>query len=88
MSVNIVTKEDLEDFKRELLQNMQDLLKGDAGPQKKWLKSSEVRKLLKISPGTLQNLRVNGHLPYTRVGGTLFYAYQDIIEMLEENKRR
>lgn len=87
MSIQIVTKEDLENFKQDILNRMQDLLKGGSANHKKWLKSSEVRKLLKISPGTLQNLRINGHLPYTKIGGTIFYAYEDIIEMLEENKR-
>ncbi|MCB0496175.1 MAG: helix-turn-helix domain-containing protein [Cyclobacteriaceae bacterium] len=87
MSVQIITKDDLENFKQELLSHMQDLLKTDSSMQKKWLKSHEVRKLLKISPGTLQNLRVNGHLPYTKIGGTMFYAYEDILAMLEENKR-
>ena len=87
MSVQIITKDDLENFKQELLSHMQDLLKTDSSMQKKWLKSHEVRKLLKISPGTLQNLRVNGHLPYTKIGGTMFYAYEDILAMLEENKK-
>lgn len=48
-----------------------------------WLKSSEVRKLLKISPGTLQNLRINGTLHYTRVGGIIYYKYDDIKKLLE-----
>ena len=42
--------------------------------------------LLKISSGTLQNLRINGSLSFTRVDGTLYYNYKDIEKMLE-NKR-
>jgi hypothetical protein len=38
-----------------------------------WLKSSEVRKLLKISSGTLQNLRINGTLNFYKIGGILYY---------------
>lgn len=87
MSLEILTKADLEKFKSELLSNIKELLNADGTPQKKWLKSSEVRKILKISPGTLQNLRINGHLPYTKIGGTMFYAYEDILAMLEDNKR-
>jgi hypothetical protein len=49
-----------------------------------WLKSSEVRKLLKISPGTLQNLRINGTLNYKRIGGIIFYKYDDIQKMLNQ----
>jgi isocitrate dehydrogenase kinase/phosphatase len=40
-----------------------------------------------VSPGTLQNLRVNGTLPFTKIGGVIFYDYDDIQRMLEENKR-
>ena len=54
--------------------------------QKKWLKSNEVRELLNISPGTLQNLRINGTLTYTRVGGVLFYESAHIDKLLNENK--
>jgi hypothetical protein len=50
------------------------LLRKDSGykPEKKWLKSSEVKKMLGISPGTLQNLRINGMLPFTKIGGLSF----------------
>jgi len=53
---------------------------------KKWLKSVEVRKLLSISPGTLQTLRINGTLPYTRIGGTNYYNLTDIEKLLSKNK--
>uniref|UniRef100_UPI004047A37D helix-turn-helix domain-containing protein n=1 Tax=Roseivirga sp. TaxID=1964215 RepID=UPI004047A37D len=63
------------------------MLKEHSGqPSKKWLKSYEVRKLLDISPGTLQNLRVNGTLPFTKIGGVIYYDYTDIQSMLQSNK--
>ena len=55
-------------------------------PTKKWLRSGEVRKLLDISPGTLQNMRVNGTLPFTRMGGVLYYDSGDIQKILESGK--
>ena len=48
-----------------------------------WLKSYEVRKLLGISAGTLQNLRVNGTLPYTKIGGLMYYRFEDIQKLME-----
>ena len=45
-----------------------------------------MRELLGISPGTLQNLRVNGTLPFTKVGGMVYYQSDDILKMLEENR--
>ncbi|UII78606.1 helix-turn-helix domain-containing protein [Flagellimonas sp. CMM7] len=87
MGATIITSEDLMEFKLELLEDIKQLLQNQNGqPAKKWLKSPEVRELLGISPGTLQNLRINGTLPYTKIGGVLYYDYQEIIQVLEKNK--
>ena len=87
MSATIITTEDLRDFKMELLDDIKQLLNTQSGQiTKKWLKSPEVRDLLGISPGTLQNLRINGTLPYTKVGGVLYYDYQEIMQVLEKNR--
>ena len=86
MAVNIITKEDLQEFKNELLEDLKNLLPLKSSEQKVWLRSAEVRDLLKISSGTLQNLRINGTLSYTKVGGTLFYNYKDIEKLLDANK--
>ncbi|MGY0039324.1 helix-turn-helix domain-containing protein [Pedobacter sp. NJ-S-72] len=42
-----------------------------------------MRKLLNISPGTLQNLRINGTLRFTKVGSMLYYKLDDINTLLE-----
>ena len=87
MAASIITTEDLREFKLELLDDIKHLLQNQNGhPTKKWLKSPEVRELLGISPGTLQNLRINGTLPYTKVGGVLYYDYQEIMQVLENNR--
>jgi len=83
----LVTIEDLICLKSDLLGEIRKLLKEASGqPVKKWLKSHEVRKLLGISPGTLQNLRVNGTLPFTKIGGVIYYDQEDIKEMLQSRK--
>ncbi len=88
MAVNIITTEDLENFKVELLDEIKKLLsQRQTTPARKWLKTHEVIRLLMVSPGTLQNLRVNGTLPFTKVGGVIFYDYDDIHKLLEANKR-
>jgi len=87
MPTEIVTTDDLREFRIELLKEIKQLFAAHHGqPSKKWLKSWEVRKLLNISPGTLQNMRVNGTLAYTKIGGMMFYDYEDIKKMLEENQ--
>ena len=86
MGVEVVTKQDLHEFRNLLLDDLQKIIHSKPQKQKQWLKSSEVRQLLKISPGTLQNLRINGTLSYTKIGGTIFYSYEDIEAMIESNK--
>jgi len=87
MAANMITLEDLQNFKQELLAEIQNLLsQRQTTATRKWLKSIEVRKLLPISPGTLQNLRVNGTLPFSKIGGVIFYDYDDIQRMIEEHK--
>jgi predicted DNA-binding transcriptional regulator AlpA len=87
MGATIITTEDLMEFKVELLEDIKDLLENHSGQApRKWLKSNEVRELLGISPGTLQNLRINGTLPFTKIGGILYYDHREIMEVLERNK--
>ena len=78
----VVTKRDLLNFGNLLLNEIKSAAQKEDIPQ--WLKSAEVRKLLKISPGTLQNLRVNGTLNYKRIGGIIYYKYEDIAKMLNQ----
>ena len=85
MKVELITKEDLENFKKELFEEIRKnrfQLKNTNQEQKQWLKSYEVRKLLGISAGTLQNLRINGTLPYTKIGGLMYYRYEDIRNLM------
>ncbi len=88
MAVEIITKEDLKNFKSELVQELKELFSAAPDTQKQWLKSPEVRKLLGISAGTLQHLRVIGTLPYTKIGGTIYYKYEEVLQMLEKNRKR
>lgn len=53
---------------------------------KKWMKPHEVRRLLKISPGTLQTLKSSGVISYTKMGGVHFYDHEDIQKVLESGK--
>jgi len=86
MAISIITKEDLQQFKIELLEEIKELLQAKATEQKLWLRTSEVKKLLNISSGTLQNLRINGTVSYSKVGGTLYYNYKDIEKLLTDLK--
>lgn len=88
MTVNeLITKEDLKAFKAELLDEMRSILSPVKAQSKQWIKSQDVRQQLGISPGTLQNLRVNGTLSYTKIGGILYYKQEDIQRMLDGKEK-
>ena len=86
MAIEVITREDLNEFRTLLLSDLNEMFNAKPKEQKQWLKSNEVRKLLNISPGTLQNLRVNGTLTYTKIGGILYYSTNDIEKVIEANK--
>ena len=87
MAVEIITREDLMAFKAELLSELKAILLNTSTEQKKWLRSKEVRKLLQISPGTLQNYRVNGTIRYSKFGNTFYYSLEEIDRLLEQSSR-
>ena len=87
MPATVVTTDDLRELKTELLDQIKKMLQEQLGqPVKKWLKSTDVRDLLGISASTLQCIRDSNQLPFTRVGGVIFYDYDDIQEMLRSKQ--
>ncbi|MFD3003150.1 helix-turn-helix domain-containing protein [Pontibacter toksunensis] len=89
MAMELITKEDLQLFRSQLLEDLRQLLsKRPQQTQKLVLKSAEVRRLLQISPATLQTLRINGTLPSVRIGGTIYYRSEDIERLLEGKEAR
>lgn len=86
MPTEILTKDDLNSFKIELFKELSNFISTKSPTQKEWLRSSDVRKMLGISAGTLQTLRINGTLPYSKIGGSMYYSYADVVKVLEKNK--
>jgi hypothetical protein len=50
-----------------------------------WVDNQDVMHTLHISPRTLQTLRSNGILPFSRIGNKLYYRKQDILKILTDN---
>ena len=88
MATEILTTDDLYEFKIQLFDELKSLLqaKPSAVKKKKYLKSAEVMEMLQVSPGTLQNLRINGTLPYSKIGGIIFYDADEINKVMLENR--
>ena len=92
MEISIATQQDLMTFKEEILQALQQVKKEiiEESPKKtevELLKSHQVQRLLSISAATLQNLRVNGTIPYSKVGGVIFYDKNEVMQVIEHYKR-
>lgn len=84
MKIDIVTMEELQQFKTEFIREMRSLIIDNKPTQTtEWLRSIEVRKMLNISPGTLQNLRVSGTLPFKKIGGSMYYNKLEIEKMMK-----
>ena len=80
---NPITQNDLQEFKNSLILELKELIQIKEEPRK-WLRSVEVRNILNFSSGTLQNLRCNGTLNFTRLGGIIYYKYDDISKILNK----
>jgi len=53
-----------------------------------WIDNQDVMQSLHISLRTLQTLRTNGTLPYTKVNGKIFYLRKDVEALLRKNYGR
>ncbi|SHJ63267.1 Helix-turn-helix domain-containing protein [Arenibacter nanhaiticus] len=87
LSETIITTDDLRELKMDVILEIKDLLKQKRPEQskKEWLKSTQVLEMLQISPTTLLSLRMNGTIPFVKIGGLIFYDAEEIEKVLIEN---
>ena len=87
-----ITKNDLEDLKKQILTNLSDLLdkKLKNYNQKvdfEWLRSKVVRNTLNISAATLQNLRMSGKIRFKKIMGSYYYSKIDLENLFENEEQ-
>ena len=91
MEMLIIEKQALDDLvgRLDTLKTKLDGLYVNSGvaPQK-WLDIQQVCMRLSISKRTLQNFRDSGVLPYTKMGGKVFYKPEDVENMLLLNYKK
>ncbi len=83
MNVELITKEDFEKFKTELLSEIKLLLKTELPvpvtpkvDSETWIKSRAALKLLNCSESTLQRLRITGGVKHKKIGGSYYYLVE------------
>ena len=88
MAAEIITAEDLQRFRIQLLNDLkeylQQLKKDSSSSPIEGYKTKHVRKILDCSNGKLQSLRISGKLRCNKVGGTLYYKREDVQRLLNE----
>ncbi|WP_343560899.1 helix-turn-helix domain-containing protein [Sphingobacterium sp.] len=83
MEINIVTKDDLEEFRVKLLSEIREILKiQEVKSFPRSIKTKQVLEILDISAGKLQQMRIAGELSYKKVGGTYYYNYNEVKRLL------
>jgi hypothetical protein len=89
MPANIITTDDLREFKTELIEQIKNIISTPHGPtnQKRFLKTSELQEALGLSPSTIHQLRIMRILPFTKINGVIFYDWEDIVVMMQKNKK-
>ena len=50
-----------------------------------WIDNQDVMQMLHISQRTLQTLRSNGTIPYSKIRGKFYYKVSDIEKLLQDN---
>ena len=83
----IVTKADLDNLGREIMEAIGNSI-DNSRDNKEWLRSKEVQEMLGISAFGLQNLRIKGIIPFSKIEGTLFYPRDGILQVLNDNINR
>lgn len=87
-SIIVISKEEFDQFKKELIDEIKQTMQPSIKNSTKWLKSSDVREMLNISDSTLQTYRINGTIPAYKLDTTWFYKFDEIVEALEKGRNR
>ena len=87
MSVEIVTKEDLQILRVQLMGDIKAVLAQNAQPYSQRIegyKTKDVRKILGCSINKLVSLRIARKIRTKKIGGTIYYNREDVKRLLEE----
>ncbi len=83
MQINIVTKEDLEEFRVKRLTEIREILKiQEVKSFPRSIKTKQALEILDMSAGKLKQMRITGELSYKEVGGTYYYNYNEVKGLL------
>lgn len=79
----------MRQFRLLLLNDIEKMLEKKNGNTEKeeeleWLRSKAIRRIMDISPATLQNLRVQGKVRHKKIMGSYYYNKSDVSKLFNE----
>jgi hypothetical protein len=82
----LMEKEHFEGLTKDV-QEMKALLKKEKSIDDfpELLRTSDIKRILKLKDSSLATLRQNGTLPFTKIGGTVYFIKSDILKLVKEN---
>ena len=89
MVVEMISKQDLVDFRIQLLNDLKEIIRQEkmmaqATASKSGYKTKHVKQMLQCSTNTLNVLRMNRNIRTKKIGGSLYYNPDDIRKVLED----
>ena len=87
MAVEIVTKEDLQVLRVQLINDIKTILLSQPPPVNQVIegyKTADVRKILGCSVNKLVSLRVARKVRWKKVGGTVYYNREDVRRLVDD----
>lgn len=85
--MEMISKQDLELLRIRIISDIGQLLEVSRNSSKNefdWLRSKAIRKMMDISPATLQNLRITGKIRFKKIRGSYYYNKTDLQKLFED----
>ncbi|MDR6920208.1 helix-turn-helix domain-containing protein [Chryseobacterium sp. 2987] len=87
--MDTITKNDLETLRSQIISDIVSLIDNKLQREEEsgefgWMRSKEIRKKLKISAATLQNLRITGKIRFRKILGSYYYNNADLLNLFSD----
>ncbi|MBP1164055.1 MULTISPECIES: DNA-binding protein [unclassified Chryseobacterium] len=84
-----ITKQDLDLLRAQIVQDIEVLIstknnQNELDEDFDWIRSKKIRKLMDISPATLQNFRISGKIRHKKILGSYYYNKQDLLNLFKD----
>ncbi|SFN43465.1 Helix-turn-helix domain-containing protein [Chryseobacterium oleae] len=85
-----ITRDHLRQLRLEIVSDIKKILSMKGTDKQEfdidWLRSKAIRRIMNISPATLQNLRITGKIRFRKVMGSYYYSRTDLLKLFEDGK--